>query len=250
MVFLIIKLSIFISIAINSNFPSGKTITPPSHKDWNELLQKYVSDDGNVDYKGFIKDKERLIIYLSSLKTNPPDKDLWSSEDQLSYWINAYNAFTVKLIVDNYPLKSIQDLNSSPQSKNTIWHKQFIKIGKQYLSLDEIEHNILRKDFKEPRIHFAINCASFSCPPLRNEAFVAERLEEQLHEMAVTFINDPKRNKLNIHKVKVSKIFDWFKEDFVQQSSLIDYLNKYSKVKIDANATINYMEYNWSLNEK
>jgi hypothetical protein len=225
--------------------------TPPSHQIWNELLQQHVTKTGEVNYKGFIKDKAKLQRYLDTISNTPPDKKNWTKEEQLAYWINAYNAYTVKLIIDNYPLKSIQDLHPTLKvpGVNTVWHKKFFKIGGQDASLDEIEHKILRKEFNEPRIHFAINCASFSCPPLRNEAFIATKLEKQLDEMAKAFINDPKRNKITSDKAELSQIFNWFKGDFTKKGSLIDFLNKYSKTKIKANAKINYMDYDWSLNE-
>ncbi len=224
---------------------------PPSHQVWNQLLQQHVSKTGEVSYKGFIKDKAKLQKYLDTISNNPPDKKTWSEAEQLAYWINAYNAYTVKLIIDHYPLKSIQDLHPTLKipGVNTVWHKKFFKIGGQPASLDEIEHKILRKQFDEPRIHFAINCASFSCPPLLNEAFVANKLDKQLNEMARAFINDPKRNKLTSGRVEVSQIFNWFKGDFTKNGSLIDYLNKYSSTKIKPNAEVDYMKYDWSLNE-
>lgn len=225
--------------------------TPPSHQTWNELLQQHVSKTGEVNYKGFIKDKAKLQRYLNAISNTPPDKKTWTKEEQLAYWINAYNAYTVKLIIDNYPLKSIQDLHPTLKvpGVNTVWHKKFFQIGGQEASLDEIEHKILRKEFNEPRIHFAINCASFSCPPLRNEAFIASKLNKQLDEMAKAFINDPKRNKISSDKAELSQIFNWFKGDFTKKGSLIDFLNKYSKTKIKPNAKIDYMDYDWSLNE-
>ncbi|HSJ67025.1 MAG TPA: DUF547 domain-containing protein, partial [Anditalea sp.] len=193
----------------------------------------------------------KLEKYLNVLSTSPPDKNIWSENEQLAYWINAYNAFTVKLIVDNYPVKSIQDLH--PLFKipliNTVWHKKFFQIGGEDTSLDQIEHKILRKEFNEPRIHFAINCESVSCPPLRNEAYVAEKLEKQLEEQGRIFINNLPYNKINADKVEISSIFKWFKGDFTKNGSIIDYLNKFSKVQISSNAKISHLEYNWGLNE-
>lgn len=225
--------------------------SPPSHQPWNELLQQHVHANGNVDYKGFIKDKAKLQRYLNLLSNNPPDKKTWSEAEQLAYWINAYNAFTVKLIIDNYPVKSITDLHPRlyVPGMNTVWHKKFFKIGSKEASLDEIEHQILRKQFNEPRIHFAINCASVSCPPLRNEAYTAAKLDKQLDEQARQYINNPAHNKITPNKIVVSQIFNWFKEDFTKKGSLIDYLNKYSKTRINPGAEIDHMKYDWSLNE-
>jgi hypothetical protein len=117
------------------------------------------------------------------------------------------------------------------------------------MSLDEVEHSILRKEFEEPRIHFAINCASVSCPPLLNEAFVASNLENQLMRVTTTFVNDPSRNKISSQSAQLSSIFSWFKGDFTKKGTLIEFLNRYSKVKISPNARISFLDYNWNLNE-
>ncbi len=224
----------------------------PDHKPWDELLKKHVNSSGMVNYEGFIKDKSKLNAYLKTLSETRPVKSTWSREEQLSYWINAYNAFTVKLIVDNYPTKSIKDLGPSLKIPliSDVWHYKFFQIEGEDFSLDEIEHGILRKEFDEPRIHFAVNCASISCPPLLNEAFMPSKLNEQLDAQAVAFINDGLRNKITKSAVQLSSIFSWFKGDFTENGTLIDFLNKYSKVKIDRNAKISYLDYDWNLNEQ
>lgn len=225
--------------------------TPPSHQLWNELLKAHVKPDGRVDYKGFIREKPKLESYLKLLSENAPDRSKWSKNEQLAYWINVYNAFTVKLIVDFYPTKSIRDLG--PRIKipliKDVWHYKFFKIAGVDMSLDEVEHSILRKEFEEPRIHFAINCASVSCPPLLNEAFVASTLENQLIRVTTTFVNDPSRNKISAQSAQLSSIFSWFKGDFTKKGTLVEFLNSYSKVKISPNARITFLDYNWNLNE-
>ncbi|MCK5280145.1 MAG: DUF547 domain-containing protein [Cyclobacteriaceae bacterium] len=221
------------------------------HEQWTILLQKYVDRDGMADYKGFQKDSINLISYLNELSTNPPDENTWSNEEQIAYWINAYNAFTIKLIIDHYPLNSIKDIGSAIQIPfiNSPWDIKFIEINGEKLDLNNIEHSILRKKFNEPRIHFAINCASFSCPKLRREAYSEDKLDVQLNEQAVDFINDPHRNMINGSQAEVSKIFSWFKGDFTKNGSLTDFLNKYAKIKIDEDVKISYIKYDWSLNE-
>ncbi len=225
--------------------------TPPSHKIFDELLKRNVSENGLVDYKGFINDKAKLEQYLEILSKNAPDREKWSEEEQLAYWINVYNAFTIKLIVDNYPVESIQDLHPTVKIPlvNTVWHKKFFQIGGKDASLDEVEHKILRKEFDEPRIHFAVNCASYSCPPLLNEAFVAEKIDKQLESQVKKFINDKRHNKITPDKIEISQIFSWFKGDFTNKGSLIDYLNQYSNVKINPDAKVSNIKYDWSLNE-
>nr|MBI1231503.1 DUF547 domain-containing protein [Cytophagales bacterium] len=225
--------------------------TPPTHELFDALLRKYVTADGKVNYPGFIAEKQAFQTYLDKLSSNAPDRSTWSREEQLAYWINAYNAFTIKLIIDNYPVASIQDLKPMLNIPlvNTVWHLKFFQIGGQDASLDEIEHKILRKEFDEPRIHFAINCASYSCPPLLNEAFTAAKLDTQLDKVAVKFINDPKRNVISPGKAELSKIFSWFKGDFTKNVSLIEFINRYSRVKLNPNAKISHLPYDWSLNE-
>ena len=252
----ILKIIFFLLSAAFASSCQGSTLgmagtTPPSHQIWDQLVKTHVKPNGMVDYKGFIREKAKLESYLKLLSENAPDRKTWSKNQQLAYWINAYNAFTVKLIVDNYPVKSIRDLG--PQLKipliKDVWHYKFFKIGGVESSLDEIEHSIIRKEFDEPRIHFAINCASVSCPPLLNEAFTAEKLESQLQKVAIGFINDPTRNKITPDQAQISSIFSWFQGDFTKKGSLIDFLNLYSKVKIKPNAKISHLDYNWNLNE-
>jgi hypothetical protein len=231
--------------------PKGQSC-PPSHEIWDLLLQRFVDDEGNVDYPGVVRESEQLQSYLDILSSHPPDPGTWSEAEQLAYWINAYNAFTVKLIADNYPVESIRELDPPlpiPMLR-TVWHKRFFEIGGKPMNLDQIEHKILRKDFEEPRIHFAINCASYSCPPLRREAYNAGNLEEQLDEQARIFINNRRWNQVGTQDANLSAIFNWFKGDFTKNGgSLTDYINRYSDVDLHENAKISFLEYDWSLNE-
>tara|TARA_R110000868_G_scaffold81946_1_gene231681 strand:+ start:2663 stop:3421 length:759 start_codon:yes stop_codon:yes gene_type:complete len=227
-------------IAYRSQTETTTNAKPIDHKQWNDLLQKHVSSKGNVDYKGFKKDQAALQSYLDALSKNLPEKS-WSKEAVLAYWINAYNAYTVKLILDNYPVKSIKDIKNP-------WDKEFFTLQNKKYSLGEIEHKILRK-MNEPRIHFAINCASFSCPNLANKAYTEIGLEKQLETAAKSFVNDKTKNTIATDKIEISSIFDWFSGDFKTNGTLIDFLNKYSSVKINKNAKVKYKEYNWNLNE-
>lgn len=222
----------------------------PNHDDWSALLSKHVRKDGLVDYKGFVRDKGKLNAYVDYLSGNAPADD-WTEEEQIAYWINAYNVFTVKLIVDNYPVKSIKDLNPSLSipTIRSIWTKEWFQIGGEDFSLDRIEHKILRKDFDEPRIHFAVNCASISCPTLRNEAYTAKKLDKQLEEQAKIFLNDSSRNTITPEKITVSKIFSWFGGDFKNGQTLVQFINRYTKVDIQDKAKVKFMDYDWNLND-
>lgn len=210
------------------------------HSEWTSILKKHVSENGQVDYQNLKKDRKLLTEYISHLDKNTP-KDNWKKEDKLAYWINAYNALTIDLIIRNYPIKSIKDIKNP-------WEQRLWKLGNTWYNLDGIEHDILRK-MNEPRIHFAIVCASYSCPKLQNEAFIASKLETQLTKVTKAFLADKNRNELSENSLKISKIFDWFSKDFKQNGSVIDFINQYSDINISKNAKVKYKDYNWSLNE-
>ncbi|MCC7464984.1 MAG: DUF547 domain-containing protein, partial [Saprospiraceae bacterium] len=231
--------------------PEAPSETPPvSHTIWDTLLHRHVREGGLVDYKGFIRDSVALNRYLAVLSGAQPNEENWTRAEKMAFWINAYNAFTVKLIVDHYPVESIKDIKRGVPFVNTVWDIKFIKIGGQTYDLNNIEHGILRPDFKDARVHAAINCASYSCPQLRNEAFVAERLEAQLDDAMRKFVNDPLRNRITAKRAEISEIFKWFRADFVRDAgSVRKYVNRYAQEKLDANGRIVYLDYQWSLND-
>ena len=222
---------------------------PPSHQLWDKLLKQHVNESGLVNYKGFQKDKASLDSYLKTLSDNAPDKS-WNENDQKAYWINAYNAFTVSLILKHYPVKSIKDIAGKIYKINTPWDIRFITIGGKTYDLNNIEHGILRKKYNDPRIHFALVCASISCPKLRNEAYEGSQLDAQLEDAGKDFLNDNSKNKITAGKADLSKYFSWYKGDFTKSGSLVDFINKYSKTKIGADTKIGSLDYNWSLNEQ
>jgi len=234
----------------SNNTMAEKPVAAPAelHADWDQLLKAHVRD-GLVDYKGFVKDKERLHAYCELLSKNAPS-DKASKNSKLAYYINVYNAQTVKLIVDNYPVESIRDLHPTIKipGVNSVWHITKFMVGSKEMSLNDVEHEVLRK-MDEPRIHFAINCASMSCPPLRNEAYTAEKIDAQLTDQAKTFINTARYNKITKDHVEISNIFNWFEGDFKKNGTLIEYLNKYSTVQIAADAKVDHLDYDWSLND-
>ena len=239
--------SSFVSCHSNAIRHSDSAVT---HVIWNELLQAHVSPNGKVDYRGFLKDREKLDQYLKLLSDNHPNETTWNREERLAYWINAYNAFTVELILQHYPLESIKDIKRwNIPFLNTPWTINFIKIGGKKYDLDHIEHKTLRKEFNEPRIHFVINCASVACPILKNEAYTADQLEQQLKAQTIHFINDPEKNIIRENEVQLSKIFSWFEGDFTHNGSLIDFLNQYSELQIQPDARVGYLDYDWGLNE-
>lgn len=235
-------LTLFITLSMGVLFMGSTMHSKIDHKLWDIMLQEHVDKKGDVNYAAFKKDAPRLEKYLSSLSEHPPQDD-WTKNEKMAYWINAYNAFTIKLILDNYPLKSIMDLHGGKA-----WDQKFIRIGGKEYSLNNIEHDILRANYKDARIHFAVNCASVSCPKLQNNAFNPARLEEQLEQASRSFINNTSKNNLQANQVKISRLFEWYMKDFTQEGSLVDFLNRYATTKINSNAKVGYKEYDWNLN--
>lgn len=251
-----------------------------SYATYNSLLKRYVIN-ARVNYEGFINSRAEFETFLRALGSVDENVfESWTEEQRLAFWINAYNAFTIKAIIDHYPIKRSFTLvgifyapsNSILQIKG-VWTKlQFRALGNM-VTLEEIEHETLRKKFNEPRIHMAINCASISCPDLRNEAYTPEKLEEQLADASTNFVNNPDKGVYvneQSGKVKLSKIFKWFGDDFINNYGSKKLFNNYSlKENAVLNFTSDYIEseevkeylmnnklkigylgYDWHLNEQ
>jgi hypothetical protein len=241
------------------------------HAEWTALLKKHVVVQGGgrasqLRYAGMAGDRAALKAYTDTLSavTNA-QFDSFSKPQQMAFLVNAYNAFTVALILTRYPdLVSIKDLGGFLQSP---WKPRWVPLLGDKVSLDDIEHQMLRKRgrFDDPRVHFAVNCASVGCPALREEAFVADRLDSQLDEQAQRFLSDRTRNRFNTGSgaLEVSKIFDWFGEDFRLGhrgvTSLETFLGRHAQVLADSpahrdrvragQAPIRYLDYDWRLND-
>ena len=214
------------------------------------LLKQYVKH-GRVDYQGFKKEEGKLDQYLAVLEETNSKK--LSRNERLAFYINAYNAWTIKLILSGYPgIKSIKDLGSFFQSP---WGKKLCRIDGKILTLDDVEHKILRPRFQDPRVHFAINCASKSCPPLLSDPYRGSILDQQLDSSTRVFINDQAGNYFDGKTLYVSKIFKWFAGDF--QDDVIGFFLKYADANLrqallnkKGKITIKYLDYDWSLNGK
>ncbi len=231
------------------------------HALWNEVVATHVKGD-RFDYAALEKDRAKLDAYLKQLAAvGPKELEGWSREQRYAFWINAYNANCIALVLSEYPLDSIKDIGNwfSP-----VWDKRFIAMtaldpkGKgRKLSLTDIEHEILRPQFKDARVHAAINCASLSCPPLRNEAFVAERLDAQLDDSTRKWLADPTRNRFEPAKARaqLSAIFDWFKDDFERDGGRREFLAKFGPaehgawLRGEAKLEIGFLDYSWKLND-
>ena len=211
------------------------------HTLWDGLLQRHVSQTGRVDYVGFKTDSIELLQYLDTLTAHLEQVNSWDKRQQLAFWINAYNACTVNLICSNWPVESIKDL-SRP------WKQIVLKSKNSALSLDAIEHEILRQ-LEEPRIHFAINCASESCPKLANRAYDGQHLEEQLKQATIDFLSDASKNNFTPERLYLSRIFLWFKRDFGRTKDLIDLINQHTGKSFSEKIAISYLPYDWSINQ-
>lgn len=218
--------------------PVAATAAAPDHQTWNQLLQRYVSANGRVNYEGFLKDRDQLHRYLDELAAGIPD-DNWSQAEALSYWINAYNAFTVELILQHWPVSSIREIDEP-------WKQKFIRLAGKDYALDQIEHEIIRPTFRDPRVHFALVCAAVSCPPLANQAYTAPRLEQMLDQRTRAFINDEQFNVTQEEVVRVSPLFDWYADDF---GDVKEFLNRYLPTDIPARKELHFLDYDWALND-
>ncbi|MEO0896494.1 MAG: DUF547 domain-containing protein [Bacteroidota bacterium] len=220
----------------------------PSYKSWDNMLKKYVLPNGDVDYKGWQEEKAALRAWLKDVSIFPPSHK-WTEEQQLAHWINLYNAYTILLVLDHYPIASIKDIQAGTTLINSVWDLKFFEIGGRKMDLNTLEHGILRKEFDEPAIHFAINCASYSCPKLRNEAYSAALLANQLEDQSSYFILNSSKNRIAHNKWELSMIFAWYEDDFQGKEGVTDFVKQYLQVDPDADVDISYMPYNWSINE-
>ena len=233
------------------------TVSASGNDDPNSLLDsvlgRYVSKDGLVHYKG-LKENKDFMRYIEYLSTTDPDK-LPTDKHRLAFWINAYNAVVLKGVLDEYPIKSVLDVGWLPHS---FFMRKTFKTQHGNITLRELENKKLREVFQEPRVHFAINCASMSCPKLLTETYKAGKLEEQFETQATSFINDKSKNYLDKGNriLYLSSIFKWYKDDFIQNGEKIEayiarYLNPDDAEFIRNNkVTIRYLDYNWGLNEQ
>jgi hypothetical protein len=216
------------------------------HSDWDALLKKHVNTNGFVDYSGFNEDRAILKKYIAYLGNNAPSKSS-SLNAQFAYYINLYNAAIVEVVLENDQPESIKDIGSTV---SPVWIQDFIKVGDNDYSLADIERGVLQK-MGDPRIHFAINCASYSCPKLQNRAFTAANVNELMEVATNQFVNSNKNDLNDPDSPKLSKIFKWYESDFtVTGSTVVEFINTYADQKISENAKVLYKDYDWSLNKE
>jgi len=277
------RLFVLTGFFIASSFFSSQTLAAESEKqgfDYSDLadaLKINVDNAGMVNYKNLKAQSEKLRVFITELRNlDRKDFDKWDDNAKIAFWLNAYNALTLKAIIDNYPIKS-SFFKSRIYPKNSIrqiagvWDKINFKVMGQNLTLGHIEHKILRVKFDEPGIHVAMVCAAMGCPPLRNEPYTADKLQEQLDDQTRRFLANPAKFKIARadDRIYLSPIFKWFAADFIkkygpkksigrhdkEESAVLNfiasYLDKAQKEYVLAGKfKIKYLKYDWSLNEQ
>ncbi|MGQ9821986.1 MAG: DUF547 domain-containing protein [Thermogutta sp.] len=244
--------------ALEENGDGTRSLDAVDHTAWDRLLHRYVDEDGMVNYaawKNHQEDRAALERYLATLSAADPRAPT-SKEGRLAFWINAYNALTVYGILRVYPTDSIRNHTAKLFGYN-IWDDLLLPVGSEKYSLNDMEHKILRT-LGEPRIHFAIVCASIGCPRLRNEAYTPDRLEEQLADNARDFFSRQKNLQVDAAErvIRVSSILNWFGTDFgptpqAALKSLLEYMPADAKQVISSNSfSVSFLEYDWSLNRQ
>jgi hypothetical protein len=215
---------------------------------FNDVVKQAVDADGYVDYAALKADSAKLDQYIASLAT--ANLDALGRNERLATLINAYNAFTLRLILDNYPMKSIKDI---PEANR--WNASRWKLAGQTVSLNDLEHKLIRTNFREPRIHFALVCAAVSCPKLRNEAYVGATLDAQLADQLKYCLTDPATRGRWVQysgggEVGLTKLFDWYGKDFLANAPSVPAYVKPLIPGLPDNAKVSFIDYSWALNDK
>ncbi|PSB07526.1 DUF547 domain-containing protein [Pleurocapsa sp. CCALA 161] len=238
---------------------------PLNYQDYAEVLQNYVDASGRIDYEQLQNNRQKLDKFNAAIGSVPPNTyKSWTDQQKIAFLINAYNSLTLEAIVDNYPTESIRDIPG-------VWDRKKFRVIGQEMTLNEIEHEILRKQFNEPRIHMALVCASSGCPKLRTEPYSGEKLSAQLDEQTKTFLAIPDNFRIDrdSERVYVSSIFKWFGKDFEKsyskeenfdnlngkETAFINFISQYLSPTEQEYLTqgvykVSYLDYDWSLNAK
>ena len=227
-----------------------------SFQPWDELLHQYVDERGLVNYRAWKQSPQKLTNWLENISSIDPES--LTPDLQLALWLNLYNALTIARVLEKYPIRSILPRFCGVPNWLAFaifFSRPVYTLARRRYSLSDIEHDILRQKFDEPRIHFALVCASIGCPLLRNEAYVSDRLQIQLEEDARRFINNPDQvfYQPTEQTLYCSKIFKWYEKDFLEvANSIPEYIQTYlsSDILLDTTTPIEYLDYDWSLNQR
>ncbi|NVO85657.1 DUF547 domain-containing protein [Hymenobacter terrestris] len=215
---------------------------------WNALLRLHVTPEGRLNYEGLLADEDQLLGYLQSLRKVRPQAENWTPDQLKAFWLNTYNAAATNLILENYPIASINDIRIKiTGGYESPWETVVVNVGGQNYSLNQIEQ-LLRQQFRDPRIHFALNYGAASAAPLLAESYTGPQLNQQLDQQARRFINDPAFNQLNTQQVQLSGLFRSYATEFGAEPQLLAFINRYAHVPVPATASIEYLSFSWALN--
>lgn len=221
--------------------------TAPDYSEFTAILKKHYSPANGMDYAAL---KASELPKLQALRTRlgQVDATALSKDDRLAYWINVYNINVVTLVAEHYPVKSIRDLSTDPIKRLNVFDQEVVPYGTGKTSLNHVEVTEIRQAFNDPRIHFAINCAAKTCPPLRDEAYTGSKINTQLDEQARAFLNGPYGAKVSGDTVTTTPIMKWFGEDFTKSGGPLAFIRKYVK-NVPENAKVAFADYDWALND-
>lgn len=222
----------------------------PDYSGWDAILARHYDPARGMDYASLKANRaslDRLRADLSRVNVAALTRD-----EQLAYWLNLYNISVVALVVDRYPVDSIRDLSTDPIIRFNVFKRDFVRVGNENLSLDDIEHVKIRQAFRDPRIHFAINCAARSCPPLSHEAFRGARVSQQLDAATRQFIQRHVRvvRDGDGTTLRTTRIMEWFEDDFeAWGGGTVSFLRKYLAAELGGKVAVKYDDYDWALND-
>ena len=239
-----------VEVDLRTSQPTGDV--PFSHDLFDQVLQEHVDERQQVDYEKLEANPEKLEAYLDLLAVANPAA--LSYNEQLAFWVNAYNALVVKGVIDHYPIRSVRKVKLF----NGFFSRLKFQVAGKTYTLNEIEHGIIRTEFVDPRVHFVLVCASSSCPPLWNRAYTAETIEERLETATLNFIRDPEQVRIDRaeRRVYLSKIFKWYKDDFKEgYEDVADFLSDYlphedAEFLASTDVKFRYLDYDWTLNDQ
>lgn len=234
-------------------FPLAALAQEPNYAEWNRILAAHYDPARGMDYAG-LQARDAKALQALRQQLGKVNIAALTPKQQLAYWINVYNVNVVATVVEKYPVDSIRDISTDPIVRLNVFKKERVPVGNELLSLDDVEHKKIRDGFKDPRIHFAINCAAKSCPPIRSEAYLGARVDAQLDDQARKFLSGPFGARFTRDggklTMRVTKIMDWFGEDFEKWSGgKVAFVRRYVTVPPSKEVTIEYDDYDWALND-
>ena len=219
-------------------------------KPWTSLLRLHVTPDGRLDYEGLLNDEEQLLGYLQSLRKVRPSAENWTPDQTKAFWLNTYNAAAANLVLENYPLASINDIRVKVVGGyESPWETVVVNVGGQNYSLNQIEQQ-LRQQFGDPRIHFALNYGAASAAPMLAEAYTPSELNRQLDQQASRFINNPDFNQLTPQQARLSALFHSYAAEFGAEPQLLAFINRYAHTPVLPTASVEYLSFSWALNNR